>query len=38
MMDKATGEAFTDAEGNPVTAESKPFTAKIQLLKRYTGD
>ena len=27
MMDKATGEAFTDAEGNPVTAESKPFTA-----------
>ncbi|MBP3898066.1 MAG: VaFE repeat-containing surface-anchored protein [Mogibacterium sp.] len=27
MMDKATGEAFTDAEGNPVTAASEPFTA-----------
>lgn len=27
MMDKTTGEAFTDAEGNPVTAESEPFTA-----------
>ena len=41
MMDKASGEAFTDSEGNPVTAESEPFTAtsdKMEVDVEFTVD
>ena len=41
MMDKAAGEAITDAEGNPVTAESKPFIAtgdEMEVEVEFTVD
>ena len=33
MMDKATGEPIQDAEGNEVTAESKPFKATGDVME-----